>query len=72
MTSKNQKKHQETKYVCPICGEHIDRKGLPTHIAAEEYVLKKIRDTHPDWVKSDGACPKCWEAYRNLGPQPPG
>ena len=67
MPKNRENDHNESKYKCPICGELIDRKVLPTHIAAEEYVLKQIRETHPEWVASDGACPKCWENYKKLG-----
>ncbi len=33
---------------------------------AEQYVLDLIKKDHPDWVSSDGACPKCIKYYENL------
>ena len=56
---------------CPVCGQMIDSRELAAHIQADNesirsYILSAIRRAHPEWIASDGACPKCWDRYLSL------
>ena len=54
------------KEICPICNKELDQPIVDTCIEAYNYVIKRIKQEHPDWVEKDGACPKCIEYYKNL------
>lgn len=56
---------------CKLCGQQFPASVLQAHILAEsnearDYTINMISKQHPDWVASDGACPKCWEYYKQL------
>jgi hypothetical protein len=53
--------------VCPICKKEVDAAVMRTCVDAEKWVVEQIRKNHPQWVSSDGSCPKCLDYYRNLG-----
>ena len=63
-TEGNQKQPGET--VCPLCGGLIEPGSEGLHSTAEEWDIKQIRLTYPDWIESDGACATCLELYRKL------
>ncbi len=49
--------------ICKVCN---DDKAESIMQVAEQYVLELIQKDHPEWVKSDGACPKCIQYYKDL------
>lgn len=51
---------------CPICGSQLAPESAALHVMAERWVIEQIREDHPEWVESDGACPKCLEFYSKL------
>lgn len=56
---------------CPLCGKPFLRIELHAHILAEsppirDGTIKEIKARYPDWVHMHGACPRCWESYREL------
>jgi len=53
--------------VCPLCKKEVDEKMIKTCIDAEKWVVSQIRNHHPNWLASDGSCPKCLAYYRDLG-----
>ena len=59
------------EYRCPICGDIISAGELRAHAALDDerfrdgLMIARIKRDHPDWVETDGACPKCVEFYRN-------
>ena len=55
-----------TPALCSICGGAVRPEDAEVHILAEDWVIEQIRVANPEWVESDGACPKCIELYRNL------
>ncbi len=57
---------RKTPALCSICGEAVRPEDAEVHIFAEDWVIEQIRASNPEWVESDGACPKCLEHYRNL------
>ena len=57
---------RKTPALCSICGATVRPEDAEVHILAEDWVIEQIRSAHPQWVESDGACPKCLELYRNL------
>ena len=62
----------ETISTCPLCHESFPRAELHGHVAAERreivrHTIRVISRMHPAWQHSDGACPECWESYRQLG-----
>lgn len=61
----------EQREACPMCEQVLPLSLLRVHIESEEkdirgYIMEQIKKAHPKWVKDDGACPKCWEYYREL------
>jgi len=48
---------------CPICFAKVssDLKVYTAH--GYTHVVELIKYDHPDWVKKDGACDKCYEYY---------
>jgi serine protease AprX len=44
---------------CPICDERTDRRILEKNVWLEEAVVAALRESHPQWVQSDGACLRC-------------
>jgi hypothetical protein len=47
-------------------------KNLRHHLEREQkeirdYVVKVISSMHPDWLERNGACPRCWDYYKQLG-----
>lgn len=57
---------ENEKKVCPLCKQEKSPTVVNTCISAYQYVIKRIKDDHPDWIEKDGACPKCLEYYSNL------
>jgi hypothetical protein len=60
-----------TQVRCRLCYLQFPAGQLRAHIeeeteTARNYTIKMIRSRHPDWVASDGACPKCWDYYKQL------
>jgi hypothetical protein len=61
-------KQQEFK--CPICGEIVPFGEMRAHAATDNrrfqdgLVIARIKQDHPEWVETDGACPKCLKFYR--------
>ena len=56
---------------CPLCEETVPEDHLRAHVESENgqirnYVLRLIRQSHPEWLGPDGRCPKCWEYYASL------
>jgi hypothetical protein len=56
---------------CPLCQEVFPLTDLFSHAEREskeieQYTIEMIKSQHPEWVKEDAACPKCWEYYNNL------
>ncbi len=58
------------EYVCPLCGEVITDAELLIHAVKHDQqfrdgkIIARIKQDHPEWVESDGACPKCIEYYQ--------
>lgn len=54
------------KKLCPICKKQ--KEDLIVNICTDAYkfVIKRIKEGHPDWIEEDGACPKCIEYYKKL------
>lgn len=45
--------------IYPLCGNRTDSLE---HIT-EQWLLEVIRNEHPEWVESNGDCPKCVSYY---------
>lgn len=61
----------EERRECPLCEQDMPQSLLGKHIESEKkdirsFVMNQIKKAHPKWVEKDGACPKCWEYYRDL------
>ena len=59
------------EHQCPICSEIVPTSQLLSHATLDDQrfgpglVIARIKQDHPDWIETDGACPKCVEFYRN-------
>lgn len=47
---------------CALCGHEAASVGQ----LAKDYAIDLIRRDHPEWVREDGACPKCLAYYATL------
>ena len=47
---------------CALCGHEAANVGE----LAKDFVIDLIRRDHPEWVREDGACPKCLAYYASL------
>jgi hypothetical protein len=55
-----------TKKDCPLCHKELEKEDFSYHSEIEEVLLDLIRKNHPQWVRQDGACPRCVEYYRAM------
>ncbi len=56
---------QEETYYCPLCQQVVQEHLRPIHETAEEWVISHIKETHPEWIESNGACPNCIQFFRS-------
>ncbi len=47
---------------CKLCGTEAQRLNQEL----EDIVINMIKQEHPEWVESDGACQRCLEYYDKL------
>jgi len=55
------------KKQCPICNKMMEEETIKACEDAKDWVVKAIKRDHPEWVASDGSCPRCLSYYNNLG-----
>ncbi len=65
-------------YQCPLCGRQMARELVLFLDHAQQHIIDKIKEQHPEWAGRDGICQPCLEYYRkslsrepvrgNLGP----
>jgi len=48
--------------ICKLCNDECES----LHDLAKVCTLELVKKDHPDWMKEDGACPKCKAYYRSL------
>jgi len=66
------KEPKKGEFKCPLCGEIVPVGEVRKHAAEDDVrfrdgmVIARIKQDHPEWVESDGACPKCVEFYQKL------
>lgn len=56
---------QQKTYYCPVCQSVVKEPLRPIHEVAEEWVISHIKAAHPEWIESNGACPKCIQFFRS-------
>ncbi|MBP7216340.1 MAG: hypothetical protein KBA46_03540 [Candidatus Omnitrophica bacterium] len=56
----------DKKNICPICKKHEHAIVVSICNEAKEYVLKRIRLDHPEWIEKDGLCTRCKDYYEKL------
>lgn len=60
------------EFKCPICGEIVPVGEIRKHAAEDDQRFKqgnliaRIKQDHPEWIETDGTCPKCVEYYQKL------
>jgi len=47
---------------CKLCNDDCES----LHDLAKVCTLELVKKDHPEWVKEDGACPKCKAYYESL------
>lgn len=45
-------------YHCATCGIDMDRDVLIFLSHTDQHIIDAIKEMHPGWVESDGACPR--------------
>ncbi|MFQ5893955.1 MAG: hypothetical protein ACE5H5_06545 [Nitrospinota bacterium] len=50
-------KDEPTVYTCPTCGETFGLDLLVFLRHTDKHILEAIKESHPEWVEADGACP---------------
>ena len=69
---KKQRTPKQGEFQCPLCGETVSVGELRAHAALDDQrfrdglVISRIKENHPEWLETDGACPKCIEYYRGI------
>ncbi|HAJ56758.1 MAG TPA: hypothetical protein DCL35_03185 [Candidatus Omnitrophica bacterium] len=53
---------------CPICKKSVEEDVSKICQDAEDWIIKAIRRSHPDWVEKNGTCSKCVDYYKKQGP----
>ena len=48
-----------TGYKCPLCGKMMNRDLGIFLEHTNEHIIDKIKESHPEWIESDGACQMC-------------
>lgn len=56
----------KNKKICPVCKKEFDEHIIDVCEESYKFIIDRIKKEHPDWVKKDGACPKCVEYYKKL------
>lgn len=51
-------------YVCPTCGEKMDRDLLLFIQHTDAHVVEELKKKNPQWITEEGYCPKCLEHYK--------
>lgn len=51
-------------YSCSVCGEKIEGDLVTLQEHTDKHIIDLLKYDHPEWVKSNGICPKCVEYYR--------
>lgn len=51
-------------YTCPTCGNQMERDLLLFTSHTEAHVVEELKKKHPNWITSEGYCPKCLEHYK--------
>lgn len=64
------KSPKEGEFKCPLCGSLVPISQIRVHAIEDDkrfkegMLIARIKADHPEWVETDGACPKCIEYYR--------
>ncbi len=64
MTETNNISATKAIYVCPTCGERMERDLLLFMQHTDAHILELLKKSHPDWITHDGYCPKCLAHYQ--------
>ncbi len=55
----NQRKEGKSgDFFCPSCDEYVDSDLVVFLSHTDKHIIEAIKSQFPDWVESDGACPK--------------
>ncbi len=52
---------------CPICKKIMDEEIIKACDDARGWIIAAVKRDHPEWVASDGSCPRCLASYQELG-----
>ena len=50
-------------YQCPMCGNKMERDLVLFLDHANQHIIDKIKESHPEWVAQDGICKPCANFY---------
>ena len=50
-------------YICPVCKEKLERDPSVVIPHTDEHIVDAIKKGHPEWIDTDGLCPKCLAFY---------
>lgn len=49
--------------ICPLCDEPVEKLLYRFHVESEREVFNRIRQQHPGWIDTNGACGRCVDYY---------
>lgn len=54
---------------CPLCHEKVPLSFFERHVFRERSMIRRMKEDHPEWLESDGACLKCLDEYKKVHDQ---
>lgn len=54
---------KDSKVICPLCNDGVDKLLYRFHIDAEKKIIEKIKTEHPSWAEMGGLCSRCMDYY---------
>lgn len=48
---------------CPLCNDTVDKLVYQYHYESDKVFFNLMKEEHPQWVESSGACSRCYDYY---------
>ncbi len=64
MTTNHNGQEATATYICPTCGEPVERDILVFLHHKDRHIIETLKELHTEWVEADGESPKVLDFYR--------